>query len=431
MEVRSGRRGLPALIIGVAAVLMLAFAACTGGGGEGETPGSLSLVPSGPPGGKGQLLVTSVDEGTVAMRSPTFRCAADYCAGAVILGLQEILGEENFDWGTGIVPNEDFVEMRIRFDPAQYTVDDIVEATRQAMEKYRDPKYPAGVEVVYIEGEPEVLPIVISSERVVGRNRFVLGLLDPENNLILDAQVRLRFFSVTGGQPQLSSAVEAQPIIVAKSFVHEHEMGEKHRHDAGTTGAYVAYPEFDAPGRWQVEIIAVRGGRELSPVRTEFEVSETGIGLQVGDKAPRSRQPTVDDVDDVSEIDSSDPLRTAMHTMTIAEAIARGRPSLVAFATPAFCVSRVCGPTMDVVVDPLFEKYRGRVNFVHVEPYKLKEAREGIGLFLTETMQEWGLKTEPWLFVIDKDGRIAAKFEGIVSADEVEPVLHQLLSRDG
>jgi hypothetical protein len=365
------------------------------------------------------------------MRSPTFRCAADYCAGAVVLGLQEILGKENFDWGTGVVPNEDFVELRIRFDPARYSVDDIVQATRQAMEKYRDPKYPAGVEVVYIEGEPEVLPIVISSERVVGRNRFVLALLDPENNLILDAQVRLRFFRVADGQLQFSSEVEAQPIIVAKSFVHEHESGEKHRHEAGTTGAYVAYPQFDAPGRWQVEIAAARDGRELAPVRTEFEVSETGIGLQVGDKVPPSRQPTVDNVDDISEIDSSDPPRTAMHSMTIAEAIASGRPTVVAFATPAFCVSRVCGPVMDVVVDPLFEKYHDRVNFVHVEPYKLKEAREGIGLFLSETMQEWGLKTEPWIFVIDKEGRIAGKFEGIIDVGEVEQALTGLVAPVG
>ena len=149
----------------------------------------------------------------------------------------------------------------------------------------------------------------------------------------------------------------------------------------------------------------------------------------MGDKAPRSQQPTIDDVDDVSEIDSSFPLRTPMHTMTIAEAIASGKPTVVAFSTPAFCVSRVCGPIMDAVVDPLFERHRGQVNFIHVEPYKLKEAREGIGLFLTETMEGWGLKTEPWLFVIDREGRIAAKFEGIVAVGEVEAVLQEALAR--
>lgn len=56
-----------------AIVLVLAFVACTGRGGPSETPESLSLVPSGVPPGKVQLLVTKVDEDTVAMRSPTFR----------------------------------------------------------------------------------------------------------------------------------------------------------------------------------------------------------------------------------------------------------------------------------------------------------------------------------------------------------------------
>jgi hypothetical protein len=137
-------------------------------------------------------------------------------------------------------------------------------------------------------------------------------------------------------------------------------------------------------------------------------------------------QQTLRDVGDISEIDSSSPPRTAMHELTIAEAIDSGRPTVVAFATPAFCQSRVCGPFMDTVVDPLFQRYGDRVNFVHVEPYVLGKARQG-QLVPIPAAEEWGLQTEPWLFIIDRQGRVAAKLEAIVALDEVEPVLERVL----
>ena len=34
-------------------------------------------------------------------------------------------------------------------------------------------------------------------------------------------------------------------------------------------------------------------------------------------------------------------------------------------------------------------------------------------------MRQWGLTTEPWTFLVGRDGRIKAEFEGSVSADEL------------
>ena len=40
-------------------------------------------------------------------------------------------------------------------------------------------------------------------------------------------------------------------------------------------------------------------------------------------------------------------------------------------------------------------------------------------------MQEWRLPTEPWVFVVGADGRIAAKFEGAVGVDELVAARHE------
>jgi hypothetical protein len=125
-------------------------------------------------------------------------------------------------------------------------------------------------------------------------------------------------------------------------------------------------------------------------------------------------------------IDSSTPPRPELHQLTVAEAIANGRPSVVAFATPAFCQTRFCGPVVDAVVMPLYERYGDRVNFLHIEPYQLEEARKGRLVVIPE-MQEWGLPSEPWIFVLDATGHVIAKFEGIMSKEEVEPALQRAL----
>ena len=43
------------------------------------------------------------------------------------------------------------------------------------------------------------------------------------------------------------------------------------------------------------------------------------------------------------------------------------------------------------------------------------------------TMQEWGLQSEPWLFLVDKEGKIASRYEGGITMQELEPAVVQLL----
>jgi hypothetical protein len=116
-----------------------------------------------------------------------------------------------------------------------------------------------------------------------------------------------------------------------------------------------------------------------------------------------------------------------MHDRTIADAVTSGRPTVIVFATPAFCMSQICGPTKSVV-DEIYQEYATRANFVHVEPYDIEKARNGHGLdplpFLEE---EWGLRTEPWVFLVDRNGKVAAKFEAVVSREEIVQALLRIL----
>ncbi len=299
------------------------------------------------------------------------------------------------------------------------------------------------------------LPQAVSSELVVGPNRFMLGLLDQEENQpVSGAQLHFRFFKLEGREATFKFEADATAVTVTKSYTHVHEDGTVEKHEAGEIGVYVANVEFDSAGDWGVEVTGTVAGEGIEPVRPIFTVLEEGLSPAVGQPVPRSHQPILGDpgYEEIAKLDTSDPPNPDMHSMTIADAAASGKPTVIVFATPAFCVSQICGPTKEVV-DELYEKYKGRANFVHVEPYFIDLARENKGLCgvpvfnrqgaleqwggkdcpsLTEAdlpppEETWNLQTEPWVFLVDSQGTIVAKYEAAVTLEELEAALTPLL----
>ncbi len=293
---------------------------------------------------------------------------------------------------------------------------------------------------------------VVTSSHVVGPNRFALGVIDQDaGSPVLDGQIHFRFFKVDGEEAQLRSESDAR-LVGFDTFYIDEDTGQQVV--TGETGVYVANVEFDIAGDWGVEVTGTLAGRAIQ-VRIGFRVAEKGQTLAIGDPAPRSRQTIASDVSDIAEIDTMAP-HDPMHDITVADAIARGKPVLVLFGTPAFCETQTCGPVMQTVMLPLYGTYKEQATFIHIEPYLLKEAREGTGLcpipifnreFAAQGLGEgaspcpkvpesqlpppeesWNLTTEPILFLIDGNGNIAGIFEGIVGPQEVEQALQQLLN---
>lgn len=154
-------------------------------------------------------------------------------------------------------------------------------------------------------------------------------------------------------------------------------------------------------------------------LRPRFNVLEQGPTPAVGSPAPRSRNRTVADVTDISVIDSSANPSEQFHPMTIADAIDSGRPTLILFAVPGFCSSRLCGPEFEIM-RKLQPNYLSKANFFHVEFYDNPASSTRVPV---ETVREWNLNTEPWFFLVDSKGLIAARFEGPTSLEELDKAL--------
>ena len=46
---------------------------------------------------------------------------------------------------------------------------------------------------------------------------------------------------------------------------------------------------------------------------------------------------------------------------------------------------------------------------------------------VAQAVTEWALPSEPWTFLVDGDGKVAAKFEAFTSLEELEDALLEVL----
>jgi hypothetical protein len=251
----------------------------------------------------------------------------------------------------------------------------------------------------------EAYPVFISSEVVVGENRFLVGLLDDNDAPIGDRQidVSIAFYDLRGESARETERAEMDFISL----------------EPGSRGVYVTHPTFDHPGTWGAEV-TIDGRGIDEELKGSFEVKESSTTPALGTPAPSSDTPTSDDVGDLAEISTDPDPDPRFYEKSVAEALKDGDPFVLVFATPKFCQTAACGPALDVVkgVSEDFQK----VTFIHVEPY---ENLDDIGNPVASVL-EWGLPSEPYIFVVDARGEVAAKFEGVVSAGELRTALDDI-----
>lgn len=183
-------------------------------------------------------------------------------------------------------------------------------------------------------------------------------------------------------------------------------------------GLYQTSFTFAEAGQWRV---ALKGADELPGALVQ--VVEDSIVPEPGDPAPPSITLTGTSADELAVISTDPEPEAGFYDLSIDEAVTNGRPTVIAFATPAFCQTAICGPTVELLKD--VADGRDDIDFVHVEPFDIDQARAG-SLAPIAPMLDWGLVTEPWVFIVDDAGIITASFEGIVGRDELERAVGNL-----
>ena len=254
-----------------------------------------------------------------------------------------------------------------------------------------------------VPSDAKAYPVFVSSELVVGPNRMLVGLLDSNDAPIgsprIELDVDLYDLAESADEPVTSARLDFIEI------------------QTSVRGYYAGQVEFPSAGKWGAEVNITGEGLDET-VRGSIEVKKESSTPSLGARPPASKTPTASDARRIADISTDKKPDPRFYEMSIAEAIRSGEPAVVVFATPQFCSSQVCGPTLDIVKG--VSKDFPRVNFVHVEPYDLTKVPD---LEPVPSVLEWGLPGEPWIFVTDRKGRIAAKFEAVIAPQELSRVL--------
>jgi len=185
-------------------------------------------------------------------------------------------------------------------------------------------------------------------------------------------------------------------------------------------GFYVADVTTPTSGNWTILARDEEQGKPIAALAA-IPVTDHPVAA-VGSPALSEATPVATTPEQAKGIDTRDP-PTPMHYISLDAALRNGLPTVLVFATPLLCQSRLCGPVVDEVLNSYDRLGRTRANFVDVEIYPQRDANKPAPEFL-----RWGFESEPWVLLIDKGGVIRARFEGPVAASEIDDALRPLLA---
>jgi hypothetical protein len=251
----------------------------------------------------------------------------------------------------------------------------------------------------------------------VGTNRFPFGVFTTAHDQITDAEVAV--YAAPG------SGVDGKAIGPFPARIED--LTTKAAFRAKTTAddpsaaqvAYVSDIPLDKPGPWAFAALIKNGSSyQYSLMPTPNPVADYPMP-QVGQQAPVVHTLTAGQVSNISQIDTRVP-PDDMHSDDFANVVGK-KPVVLLFATPALCQSRVCGPVTDIA-EQVKQEFGGRVAFIHQEIYNNNNINDGP----RPQMRAFNLNTEPWAYVVDKNGKVSTVLQGPFSVQELEAAVQKV-----
>jgi hypothetical protein len=245
----------------------------------------------------------------------------------------------------------------------------------------------------------EAFAFVASSDLAIGRERLLVAVSDPNGARLPRPEIPVTITVWLQGREFQTQTLPAEFIWAIPDV----------------SGLYKVWADFDVPGIW---VVSVQPAEGAALAGFPIQVQEFPRTVAVGEPAPPSDSVTSADAP-LAEITTATDPDPSLYEMSIADAVTSGRASVIVFATPKFCQTAICGPTLDHILEikPSFPD----VNFLHVEVFTNLDDPANIAT--VPAVEEWGIPTEPWVFVVDADGIVVARFEGVVDAAEIAEAL--------
>ena len=276
------------------------------------------------------------------------------------------------------------------------------------------------------DGPAEVVVSPAATAFYKGENRYPFGVFEPDRTQVPDAEVALYLSRAPKPKPGAKSSsgskgpqakAEAQALdepAVGPFPASIESLATQPAFRAKTTSddpdaasvVYSTHLDFPSNGEWRVAALVKSEGELLGTLLPSAVVGEFNGIPRPGQQAPRIHTPTAEDVGgDLSQVTTRIPPDT-QNRVDYADVLGK-EPIVLLFATPQFCQSRVCGPVVDVA-EQVKQEYGDEAAFIHMEIYNDNDPSKGV----RPQLRTFNLPSEPWLFAIDRQGRISSVTEG-------------------
>ena len=249
----------------------------------------------------------------------------------------------------------------------------------------------------------------------VGENRIGFALFDVSRKQVTPDAVALYVAKPNGTGLRGPFEARKESLRVKPQFQSRQTQADLDDVDT----FWAADVDFPKRGRYVVTALAQLDGKMVSTSQFEMRAGPGGPP-DIGEDAIKVDTDTPQDVGgDLAAIDTRLPPLRELHETNFADVVGK-KPVVLAFATPQLCQTRVCGPVVDVVAE--VRAQTEGVEFIAQEIYVDNDINKGF----RPQVGEWRLPTEPWTFVIDKDGKVAERFEGALSVRELKAAVDKL-----
>jgi protein SCO1/2 len=198
---------------------------------------------------------------------------------------------------------------------------------------------------------------------------------------------------------------------------------------------YVASVPIASPGAWRIHVSIARGGMTFGGDAPIVALDPGGTAA-IGAPAPTVPTPTLSDVGGLAKAITTDPAPDLRLSQTsTSDALAAHQPFVLVIDSWKFKVTSACGRAL-VMARYLIDRWPD-VAFIHLEPLQYDVVTDTpllrgslVAPFLTDPAAAWGLgaapwgpRSMPWVFVVDGNGIIRSKSEGVMGSDDVDVIV--------
>jgi hypothetical protein len=256
-----------------------------------------------------------------------------------------------------------------------------------------------------------------SSVFTVGNDRLAFGMIDKQGQFLYGPTAV--YLAPNPGAPAQGPYAAPADVLLTQGRYRSQQSAEETDPFAAV---YEAQVKFNKKGPWAVLVVTKSGGKYVAaPSQVQVTTKQADTIPDVGDTPPRVATDTIASVKGNEKLLDTRVPPTDMHEHSFAQVLGK-KPVALLFSTPQLCQSRVCGPVTDVAAQ-LKAKYGDRMEFIHQEVYKDNDVNKG----LRPPLEAFHLRTEPWLFVVNKDGKVTARLEGSFGVTAFENALKTAL----